>query len=124
MKKFRVVSLVLVFVLLLSMLAGCSKPATPANQSSSSSGGESTPSKDATDAKDVKVVFIPKLTGNMFFEFANDGAQQIGKDVGFEVKYDGSPEASVANQVQIINSAVNQGANAIAISSLSPDGLN
>lgn len=78
----------------------------------------------AKDAKDIMVVFIPKLTGNMFFESANVGAQEIAKQVGFECKYDGSPEAAVANQVQIINSAVNQGVDAISISSLTPDGLN
>lgn len=73
--------------------------------------------------KDISVVFIPKLTGNMFFESAAEGALAMAKEVGFECKYDGSPEASVANQVQIINSAVNQGFNAISISSLSPTGL-
>ena len=35
-----------------------------------------------------------------------------------------TPEGTVANQVQIINSAVNSGADAIAISSVSSDGLN
>jgi AI-2 transport system substrate-binding protein len=74
--------------------------------------------------KKIKVAFIPKLTGNMFFESANIGAQEIAKKVGFTAKYDGSPEAAVANQVQIINSEVNQGANALAISALSPEGLN
>ncbi len=120
MKKIKFVSLMLVVVMLLSVLAACSPGAQekePANTSPEA------PS-EGTDSKDVNVVFIPKLTGNMFFESANDGAQEIAKEVGFNVKYDGSPEASVANQVQIINSAVNQGANAIAISSLSPDGLN
>ncbi len=75
-------------------------------------------------ADDIVVSFIPKLTGNMFFESANEGAQEMAKEVGFTARYDGSPEAAVANQVQIINSAVNQGVDALAISSLTPDGLN
>ncbi|MCK9444084.1 MAG: autoinducer 2 ABC transporter substrate-binding protein LsrB [Tissierellaceae bacterium] len=123
MKKTKVLSLILVVAMLLSVLAGCTKPADDGGKTDTPDKVE-TPSGGSNDEKDVKVVFIPKLTGNMFFESANDGAQEIAKKVGFEVKYDGSPEASVANQVQIINSAVNQGADAISISSLSPDGLN
>ncbi|RKX97452.1 MAG: autoinducer 2 ABC transporter substrate-binding protein LsrB [Spirochaetes bacterium] len=76
------------------------------------------------DAADIEVVFIPKLTGNMFFESANVGAQDIAAKVGFTCTYDGSPNASVADQVQIINSAVARGVDAISISSLTPDGLN
>ncbi len=76
------------------------------------------------DPSDVSVVFIPKLTGNMFFESANEGAQAMAKTVGFECKYDGTTNATVADQVQVINSAINQGYNAIAVSSNSPDGLN
>lgn len=78
----------------------------------------------AVDPADVSVAFIPKLTGNSFFESANLGAQDIAAEVGFEAVYTGNPEASVANQVQVINSAVQQGFNAIAISSVTPDGLN
>ena len=73
---------------------------------------------------DITVVFIPKLTGNMFFESAAEGAREMAEHVGFNLRYEGSPEAAVANQVQIINMAVNQGADAISISSLTPDGLN
>lgn len=74
--------------------------------------------------KGKQIVFIPKLSGNMFFESGNEGAQELAKKLGFKVKYDGNPEASVANQVQIINNAVAQGYDAIAISALSANGLN
>ena len=74
--------------------------------------------------KGTQVVFIPKLSGNMFFESGNEGAQELAKKLGYKVKYDGNPEASVANQVQIINNAVAQGYDAIALSALSNNGLN
>ena len=113
----KIFTTALAATLALSMLAGCGAN----NTSSSSSAAETTKAADETsktaDAKDIQVVFIPKLTGNSFFESANVGAQDIAKKVGFDCKYDGNPEASVANQVQVINSAVQQGANAIAISS-------
>ncbi len=74
-------------------------------------------------AGDITVVFVPKLTGNAFFESANDGAQAYAKKHGFTVKYDGSPEAAVANQVTVINNAIQQGMDAICVSSLDVTGL-
>ena len=73
--------------------------------------------------KDVVVVFIPKISGNAFFEVANEGAQKLAKQVGFTVKYDGSPDAAVANQVNIINNAIQQGADAISISTVDAAGV-
>lgn len=122
MKK-SILALLLVMVMVFS-IAGCSSD----KDSDDSSTGTTTVAKadGSTDVKaeDVAVVFIPKLTGNMFFESANVGAQAIAKEVGFECKYDGTTNATVADQVQVINSSVNQGYNAIAVSSNSPDGLN
>ncbi|MEG0136563.1 MAG: autoinducer 2 ABC transporter substrate-binding protein LsrB [Cetobacterium sp.] len=79
---------------------------------------------DVKPVKGTQIVFIPKLSGNMFFETGNEGAQELSKKLGYKVKYDGNPEASVANQVQIINNAVAQGYDAIALSALSNNGLN
>lgn len=77
----------------------------------------------ALAAEDVTVVFVPKLTGNAFFESANEGAQKFAAEWGFTVKYDGSPEASVANQVTVINNAINQGMDAVCVSSVDATGL-
>lgn len=120
MKKGKVLSIILGLSLVTGILSACTTPTegTPKPVETP------TVSEGVKKPEDVNVVFIPKLTGNMFFESGNMGAQDIAKKVGFNVKYDGSPEAAVANQVQIINSAVNQGADAIVVSSLSPDGLN
>lgn len=112
MKKIKLSSLLI--VLFLALLAGCG------NETSS---GEKS-SEKGKDPKDVEIVFIPKMTGNAFFESGNNGAQKMAKEIGFNVKYDGTPEGTVANQVQLINSAVNSGADAIAISSVTFDGLN
>lgn len=74
-------------------------------------------------AEDITVVFVPKLSGNAFFESANVGAQDFAAKNGFTVKYDGNPEASVANQVAIIQNAINSGADAICVSSVDATGL-
>ncbi|MBP6491669.1 MAG: autoinducer 2 ABC transporter substrate-binding protein LsrB [Clostridia bacterium] len=111
MRKFLVVLLALTMVISMFGCGGAAEEATDEGAAT-------------TEASDISVAFIPKLTGNSFFESANVGAQDLAKEVGFECVYSGNPEASVANQVQVINSAVQQGFNAIAISSVSPDGLN
>ena len=47
----------------------------------------------------------------------------MAKKEGFTVDYNGNAVASVANQVTIINNAVQTGAGSIAISSVDPTGL-
>ena len=85
----------------------------------SSSGGTSSTGSSGVTAEGVSgktVTFIPKVTGNAFFEVANTGAQKYAKDWGITVDYQGSANAAVADQVQVINTAVASGTDAICIS--------
>ena len=75
------------------------------------------------DVSGKTVVFIPKVTGNAFFEAANDGAQKYAADWGITVDYQGSATAGVADQVQVINQAVASGADAICISTVDAAGV-
>jgi ABC-type sugar transport system substrate-binding protein len=45
----------------------------------------------------MTVAFIPKVSGNSFFEAANDGAQKYAAEWGLTVDYIGSPDASVTS---------------------------
>ena len=78
---------------------------------------------DSTKKSDITVVFIPKLTGNAFFEAANKGAQEYAGRNGFKVVYSGNPVADVAYQIEIIQQAVADKADSICISSLDATAL-
>ena len=71
----------------------------------------------------MTVAFIPKVSGNSFFEAANDGAQKYAADWGLTVDYIGSPDASVTTQLDLIQQAIDKGVNAICISSVDATAL-
>lgn len=95
-------------------LAGCSNSSTT---------GGSTSSTKAGSSAGAKVAFIPKLTGVGYFEAGGAGAVDAGKKLNLDVRYLGSPEASVANQTNLINTYTSQGYKSLIIASTSPDGL-
>jgi AI-2 transport system substrate-binding protein len=105
MKKTEIVLLALLLIPAFVFVGGCNK------------------SKDAGGSGSKTIVFVPKITGNAFFESANDGAQAHAKANGYTVQYVGSQQASVAEQVRIINQAIDQGVDGISVSSLNATAL-
>ncbi len=71
----------------------------------------------------MTVAFIPKLTGNAFFESANDGAQEYAEKWGITVEYMGNSVAGAAEQVEVIHQAINAGVDAICISTVDAAGV-
>lgn len=106
-------------------------PASNPNPPSSSPNTSTPTTPDASDpapstgasVEGKTVAFIPKLTGNAFFEVANVGAQEFSKDWGMTVEYIGTPNATAADQVAVINDAVAQGVDAICISTVDAAGV-
>lgn len=105
MKRFLMLLIAACF--LIGTLAGCSDF------------GKKKPSSD----KEIIVVFVPKITGNAFFESANNGAQAYAENNGFKVKYEGSTKADVADQISIIQNAIDEGVDALCVSSLDATAL-
>src|SRR4030081_2401336 len=75
--------------------------------------GNPKPNKQAAR---YKVYLIPKFIGIPVFTQNSIGAKQAAKELGDTVTYNGPTTASATGQVQFINTAVQQGYNAIIIS--------
>ena len=131
MKKLLATLLALSMVVALSACNGASNPpASPSPSTPNSTSPEpstpdtpDTPAPSTSDVAGKTVAFIPKLTGNAFFEVANTGAQEYAKDWGITVDYIGSPNATAADQVSVINDAVAKGVDAICISTVDAAGV-
>ena len=136
----KILSTVLVGAMLTSMLAGCggntkapettaaAKAETTAAAAETTAAAAETeaPAAESTSGASVEgktVAFIPKLTGNAFFEVANDGAQEFAKKWNINVNYMGSSSAAVADQVSVINQAISSGVDAICISTVDAAGV-
>ncbi len=135
MKLKRLAALLLAMSMMFALAACGNQPneesKAPENSTAveeSKAPDNNTPAPEGGDG-DVKpvdgktVAFIPKLTGNAFFEVANTGAQEFAKDWGINVEYMGDATASAAAQVAVINNAVAQGVDAICISTVDAAGV-
>jgi AI-2 transport system substrate-binding protein len=128
MKK-KVVSIMLCVAMMVTLISGCAKKDTQTGASNDTTAATTAAQTEAAtsgeaSSDDISITFVPKLSGNAFFESANTGAQEYAAKVGgYTVKYDGNPEAAVANQVAIINNAISQGADGICVSSVDATGL-
>ena len=112
-----------------ALLAGCNggggeaapEPEPEGGDEGGSEGGDAPAA--GGDVAGLTVAFIPKLTGNAFFDVANEGAQAKAKEWGFTVDYLGDPTAGTSEQVAVINQAVAQGVDALCISTVDAAGV-
>jgi rhamnose ABC transporter, rhamnose-binding protein len=78
----------------------------------------------AASAADMKIALLVKSLGNGFFEAANKGAEEAAKELGgVEIIYTGPTTTTAEGQIEVINSLIAQGVDAIAISANDPDAV-
>jgi rhamnose transport system substrate-binding protein len=72
----------------------------------------------------LQIVYIPKNTGNPYFNEVNRGFEDAAKELGAEFNTTGPATAEATSQIPIIKDQVQRGVDVIAISANSPDALN
>jgi rhamnose transport system substrate-binding protein len=108
---------VIVSVLAL-MLVGCKeepKTNTPT--------GGSAPTTTQSPGQKFKIVYIPKNTGNPYFEAVIKGFEKSSNELGFAFTSVAPATAEATSQLPFIKQQVQQGVDAIVISANSPDAL-
>lgn len=112
MSKARV-ALACLAIAAVAVIAGCGGSAEPVG----GSGGGS-------DGKPLRVAFIPQLVGIPYFTAMERGGKRAAKDLGVEFTYRGAPTASAPQQVQLMDTLVRQGYDAVSVSVLDPASIN
>ncbi|HZZ42010.1 MAG TPA: rhamnose ABC transporter substrate-binding protein [Tepidisphaeraceae bacterium] len=85
---------------------------------------DSASSTGASASTKIKMVYIPKNTGNPYFEPAIDGFKKAAEELGADFHSTAPATADATSQLQIIEDQVQEGVNVLAITPNSPDALN
>ncbi|MFK7880103.1 rhamnose ABC transporter substrate-binding protein [Roseobacter sp.] len=73
---------------------------------------------------DMRIAFVVKALGIGFFEAAAEGAQEAAEELGgVEIIYTGPTDTTAEGQIEVINSLIAQGVDAIAVSANDTDAL-
>ena len=115
-RRFVGLSLLLVFVLLISACVAPTPAPAPAPAEPAVAGGDA--------AKPLKIAYIPQNTGNPYFERINTGFQETCKELGCEVEFTAPATAEATAQIPFIQEQVQRGIDVLAIQANSVDALN
>lgn len=101
-----------------TLVVGCDKKAPDATPN---------PNKSATEgaegAKKIKIVYIPKQTGNPYFDSIIAGFKKAQEELGFEFTSVAPATGDATSQIPFIQQQVQKHVDAIAISPNSPDAI-
>jgi len=78
----------------------------------------------ACDRQTPDVVYIPKNTGNPYFDAVTSGFQRAARETGVSFQMLGPAQAGATTQLPMLKDQVQRGVKVIAISPNSPDALN
>ena len=72
------------------------------------------------DKKVFKISYIPKALNNPVFDLSKKGAEDAGKELGFEMSWDGPVKSDAAEQVRVMEDVIARQADGIAVSCNDP----
>src|SRR4051794_1949559 len=93
------------------------------DSTSSGSSGSSGSSAGGGGGSDITVTFLPKNLGNPYFDISDAAGEKAVKEFGGTYQQVGPQEASPDAQVEFINTAAQQGINALVVSANDPKAL-
>ncbi|MCE9559373.1 MAG: substrate-binding domain-containing protein [Armatimonadetes bacterium] len=104
----------LIFTAILTLIAGCSKPADDSNATAGGTSGK----------KALVVAAIPKGTTHVFWKSVEKGAMQAGKDLGVEVIWKGPlKEDNKDEQIKVVQDFITRKVDGIALAPLDANAL-
>ncbi|MCX5654844.1 MAG: substrate-binding domain-containing protein [Planctomycetota bacterium] len=71
----------------------------------------------------MRLALVPKSIGHPYWEGVREGMNEAAKRLGVEAVFQGAPEASIEEQLKIIESLISQGYDGIGISPNDPDAV-
>jgi len=109
-KKMKIViSILLVFICMFGLFANATEEATAAA---------------AKTVGDLEIVFIPKNSGNPYFDSIVGGFEKASQELGFTFTTIAPATAEATSQIPFIKTQIQRGVDVIAIAPNSPDALN
>lgn len=75
-------------------------------------------------AEGMEIVFIPKNTGNPYFDAIDNGFIDASEDMGFEYSTTAPATPEAMSQIPFVTTQIQRGVDVIAIAANSPDALN
>lgn len=121
MIKRKLLSVILTTALIATMLTGCSSKPKDVTTDTTGTTDTSTSSDTTTDTttKGGLVYLVSKGFQHQYWQAVYQGAQKAAKELGVELKMEGpATESDIADQVQMLNNAVNQSPIAIGLAAL------
>jgi rhamnose transport system substrate-binding protein len=115
-------SFVLALLVIASVLIASCAPAAPAATAAPAAQATSAPAQPA--AGPIKIVYIPKNTGNPYFDSIIAGFKKACEELKCEFTTTAPATAEATSQVSFVKDQIQRGVNVIAISPNSPDALN
>jgi rhamnose transport system substrate-binding protein len=125
-KRFNFVfALFVIGSMLLAACAPAAAPEAPAAATEAPAVAEApAAATEAPAAGPIKIVYIPKNTGNPYFDSIIKGFTKACEEIGCEFTTTAPATAEATSQVSFVKEQIQRGVNVIAISPNSPDALN